>query len=66
MRDFQVLYYLSGVVNCTPGLLYACTSATLLWRTLLDLGLTGLCSIFFASLQGAAKFSVDRLRNEVS
>lgn len=21
----QVLYYLSGVVNCTPGLLYACT-----------------------------------------
>lgn len=22
-----VIYYFSGIVNCTPGLLYACTSA---------------------------------------
>jgi hypothetical protein len=47
-----VIYYFSGIVNCTPGLLYACTylpySATL------------------ADEKGVVRSSENRPRNEVS
>jgi len=47
-----VVYYFSGIVNCTPGLLYACTYL--------------FCTRTLADEQGVVKSSESRPRNEVS
>jgi hypothetical protein len=47
-----VIYYLSGIVNCTPGLLYACAYLS--------------CTVLPADKQGVVRSSESRPRNEVS
>jgi hypothetical protein len=47
-----VIYYFSGIVNCTPGLLYACTYLP--------------CSAMVADQKGVVRSSESRPRNEVS